>query len=133
MFDFLYYCYFFSQLILYPPSDLQYLYYKARPKGVLHYDYPNRFLRDLESIDSKSVIFGSSVNVDNPNLNLFPLYRYATPIRVLLKPGDVLYLPSFWHHEVQSLPDPASKLNFAINFWFQNISSPIDEKQFFKK
>ncbi len=66
--------------------------------------------------------------MDKPNHENFPLYRYATPIRVVLKPGDVLYLPPYWHHEVQSMPDPVAKVNFAINFWFENVTYPLDER-----
>ena len=46
-----------------------------------------------------------------------------------MNPGDVLYLPAYWHHEVQSLPDPdpLEQLNIAVNFWFKNVTYPIDD------
>ena len=30
----------------------------------------------------------------------WPLFAQATPYRALLQPGDTLYLPAYWHHEV---------------------------------
>ena len=63
-----------SQLVLFPPSDLPYLYYVGRPKGTLDYKYPGTFTRNISSITRHSVVFGSSVNVDKPNLLAHPLY-----------------------------------------------------------
>ena len=93
----------------------------------------------------RGFVFGSSVNVDDPDLGRHPLYRKANPIRVVLSAGDTLYLPAYWHHEVQSLPaeesesesesEPgsgtdvwAAPLNVAVNFWFANLTAPIDDR-----
>ncbi len=115
-------------MLLFPPDDYPNLYYQGRPKGTLKYEYPGQFIRDTSSIDKRSYVFGSSVNVDHPNFNLHPLFRKVKPIRALLKPGDTLYLPAFWHHEVQSIPDDQMEeaLNIAVNFWFSNLTVPPD-------
>ena len=152
------------QLVLFPPHDLPKLYYEARPKGPLTYTYPATFARDIDHMDTRSVVFGSGVNVDSPDLSRHPRYQQASPMRVVLQPGDVLYLPAYWHHEVdnyithwdtcmyasplslygvftpfaslpasqvQSLPDEDDDvyrgLNVAVNFWFANMTSPIDD------
>jgi jumonji domain-containing protein 7 len=42
------------------------------------------------------------------------------PLEVTLRPGDVLYLPSCWYHEVRQSPpagDPGAPCA-AVNFWF---------------
>lgn len=65
---------FSSQLVLFPPSDLPNLYYVGRPKGTLDYKYPGTFTRNVSSVTRHSVVFGSSVNVDRPNLAAHPLY-----------------------------------------------------------
>jgi len=83
----------------------------------------------------RGFVFGSSVNVDEPDFDRHPLYKQARPIRVVLTAGDTLYLPAFWHHEVQSRPSDVStggvnksvKLNLAVNFWFANLTAPMDE------
>jgi hypothetical protein len=36
-------------------------------------------------------------------LDLFPLFRQAVPLKLLLRPGDVLWIPSGWWHTVRSL------------------------------
>jgi ribosomal protein L16 Arg81 hydroxylase len=56
-----------------------------------------------------------------------PLYRSATPVRAEIGPGDVLYLPAYWHHEVQSIPDEDEGINVAVNFWFANVTAPMDD------
>jgi len=124
-----------KELILFPPEDIVNLYYEARPKGPLKYEYPGRFERDRASLDRRAVVFGSSVNVDSPDLRRHPKYANANPIRVVLRPGDMLYLPAYWHHEVQSIPDDGDEvyrgLNVAVNFWFANMTAPIDERLIF--
>jgi hypothetical protein len=37
-------------------------------------------------------------NPDNPDLQRFPLYAKATPIRFVQQPGEAVYLPAFWWH-----------------------------------
>jgi jumonji domain-containing protein 7 len=94
---------------------------------VLQYDYPNNFTRNIKTLDTRAIVFGSSILVDSPDFNKFPLYRQATAYRVVLNPGDVLYLPAYWHHEVQSLPDEDVGLNIAVNFWYANLTHPVDD------
>lgn len=42
-----------------------------------------------------------------------PLYRQATPIRVDLEKGDMLYLPVFWWHGVTG----GAERNMLVNWW----------------
>ena len=119
--------------MLFAPSDLVNLYFVGRPKGSMTYEFPNTFVRDKASLDRRSILFGSSVNIDDPDYKAHPLYKLAHPLRVVLSPGQCLYLPAYWGHEVQSVPDfdqnPSSstKLNIALNFWFANATLPIDD------
>lgn len=32
--------------------------------------------------------------------------------------GEVLFIPSFWWHEVKSFPNVTEGRNLAINFWY---------------
>ena len=93
----------------------------------MKYEYPGVFTRDENSIDRNHYVFGSSVNIDLVDDKKFPKYHKATAIRVVLHPGQVLYLPAYWHHEVQSLPDSTDGLNIAVNFWFRNMTYPIND------
>lgn len=121
-----------KELVLFPPSDMENLYYIGRPKGTMRYEYPGMFTRDVDSIDRRSYVFGSSVNIDNYDAKKYPSYMKAHPIRAVLSPGDVLYLPAFWHHEVQSIPDETEGVNIAVNFWFKNVSMPVDDVSILK-
>lgn len=113
--------------MLFPPKDLPKLYYLGRAKGTLHYSYPNNFTRDLSSLDKRAIVFGSSILVDHPNYDRFPLFKDTIATRVIIQPGDTLYLPPFWHHEVQSMPDERVGVSLAANFWFANVTFPIDD------
>lgn len=81
---------------LFPPSDSMYL-------------YPTRL--PLE----ESTVF-SAVNIREPNLTKHPLVAKTTPHRVVLKPGDVLFVPRGWWHFVQS-PDDGSSVTCSVNLW----------------
>ena len=70
------------------------------------------------------VVFGSSVDLSNPDLGRHPRLEKATAYRVSLREGETLYLPAFWHHEVRSAPAGAGGVNVAVNFWFKNCSAP---------
>jgi ribosomal protein L16 Arg81 hydroxylase len=50
----------------------------------------------------------------NPNLSKFPKSIKAKIHEVTLEPGCILYLPSYWLHQVQG--DVAS-LNVSVNIW----------------
>ncbi|XP_051253973.1 bifunctional peptidase and (3S)-lysyl hydroxylase JMJD7 isoform X1 [Dicentrarchus labrax] len=49
----------------------------------------------------------------DPDLDLYPQYRRARPLRCSLKAGEMLYLPSLWFHHVQQ-----SHGCIAVNFWY---------------
>lgn len=50
---------------------------------------------------------------ESPDLEKYPGYRNASPIRCSLKAGDILYLPSLWFHHVRQ-----SHGCIALNFWY---------------
>jgi hypothetical protein len=75
---------------LYPPSDYSFL-------------YP---VHHLESGFSRR----SRVDIRCPDYERFPMSRRLSPgIEVTLRPGDMLYLPCRWWHEVEAL-------SFSIGF-----------------
>mmetsp|Transcript_36788 Transcript_36788/g.47244 ORF Transcript_36788/g.47244 Transcript_36788/m.47244 type:complete len:147 (-) Transcript_36788:468-908(-) len=119
-----------KELILFPPQDMGYLYYIGRSKGQLEYEFPGNFKREKLS-ESRNVVFGSSVYLDNPDFQRHSELLKATPYKVEINPGDVLYLPAYWHHEVKSTPDKES-VNIAINFWYKNETYFEDEEVFLR-
>jgi hypoxia-inducible factor 1-alpha inhibitor (HIF hydroxylase) len=62
----------------------------------------------------------SQVHFDEPDLDKFPNYRRAEAFEAHLYPGDVLYIPPYWWHHVESLTASISvsqwsKLNIVTN------------------
>lgn len=39
------------------------------------------------------------------------------PMKIVLEPGDVLYLPSLWYHQVEQENDEIGRV-IAVNFWY---------------
>ena len=59
----------------------------------------------------------SLVDVNEPDLTRFPKYRIAeqNAYQVTLEPGDALFIPSMWWHNVEAL----TSVNLLINYWWQ--------------
>jgi hypothetical protein len=80
-----------KRFILFPPENFNYLYL-----------YP--FLHPGGQ--------SSQVNLDDINLEKFPDFKHARAIEAVLGPGDVLYLPPLWFHEVIALD-----LSMSVSVW----------------
>ena len=92
-----------KELLLFPPEDLPHLDYRPRPKGSLTYEWPDRFHRvpiDPEGA-ARRVIFAGSANLTQPDVTTAEALRRCRPLRCVLEPGETLYLPAYWHHEVR--------------------------------
>jgi hypothetical protein len=50
------------------------------------------------------------VNITSPDLQCFPRFNEATPIEFVLHPGELLFVPGGWLHQVTSL-DPSISLS----------------------
>nr|CAB3267408.1 tRNA wybutosine-synthesizing protein 5-like [Phallusia mammillata] len=87
-----------KRVVLFPPTDALFLYLKG----------------------DKSEI----VDIDNPDLNKYPLFAKATKFQCILQPGDVLFIPALWFHNVVSL-----EFGIAVNvFWRELDESYYDAK-----
>ena len=63
-----------KDFILFPPDQTPYL-------------YPDKTNHNLSPVD-----------IINPDYNKFPLFKNAECLRITLKPGEVLFIPSGWWH-----------------------------------
>ncbi|WP_017660685.1 cupin-like domain-containing protein [Baaleninema simplex] len=92
-----------KHLALFPPSQLKNL-------------YPFPLIKHLtQGLKLRS--WFSQVDLDRPNFESFPKLKDALNDRidVILHPGELLYIPSGWWHEVTALDDP---LVCSVNrFW----------------
>ncbi len=72
-----------------------------------HHDeflYPN---------EANAILFGSPFDPEAPDFDRFPLARQATTIACIVGPGDMLYVPAGWYHQVRSLTFSLSSNRWA--------------------
>ena len=72
-----------------------------------HHDeflYPN---------EANAILFGSPFDPEAPDFEKFPLARQATTIEVIVNPGDMLYVPAGWYHQVRALTFSLSSNRWA--------------------
>ncbi|MBT6593556.1 MAG: cupin-like domain-containing protein [Porticoccaceae bacterium] len=92
------------------------------PPEQIHNLYPG----PLEPTPGGQVI--TMVDLKNPDFERFPRVRQALDAAVVvdLEPGDAVYYPSMWWHQVEAL----SPFNIMINFWWLTapayMGNPID-------
>lgn len=70
----------------------------------------------------------SQVNLDSPDLDRFPLFREAECQHCILHPGEVLFIPAFYWHQVTALDSGISCNMFygngGENNYLEKILSP---------
>lgn len=54
----------------------------------------------------------SDVDYERPDLNKYPLFRYAQPVEFDLHPGEMIFLPEGHWHQVRSL-EPSISVSFT--------------------
>jgi ribosomal protein L16 Arg81 hydroxylase len=60
----------------------------------------------------------SDVDAEKPDLNRYPKFRNATIIDIVVEPGEALFVPVGWWHQVRAL-DVSMTISFT-NFVFPN-------------
>lgn len=53
--------------------------------------------------EANAVLFGSPVDPEAPDFERFPLARQAAIVDCVVEPGDMLYVPAGWYHQVRAL------------------------------
>jgi peptidyl-lysine (3S)-dioxygenase / protease len=114
---------------LFPPTDIQFLGETTFPTKRYQYqgqdETPNPITIRIKKSDLTSTSNGCpsstlpwiGVDPHSPTaLEELPSLRYASPIHVRVRAGEVLYIPAMWYHRVtQSCP------TIAINFWYEQV------------
>lgn len=85
-----------KKIFLYNPGDSRYLYPTTMKSG--------------------GRLNFSQVNFQQ-NISQFPLFKQATVYSLTLEPGQILYIPPGWWHEVHTL-----STSISVNFWFNPTS-----------
>ncbi|KAB7506652.1 Hypoxia-inducible factor 1-alpha inhibitor [Armadillidium nasatum] len=86
----------------------------------------------------------SQVNLEKPDFEAYPELKNLKGYEAIVYPGDVLYIPIYWWHHIESLftttPDTENKnreslddvkCNVSVNFWYKagptkTIEYPLD-------
>jgi len=104
-------------LTLFDPHNNENLYEGYIREAVLSYiPHSDSFHRSTLT-ESTSLVM-SPVDLSHPDLKRYSLFKNAVSMTCTIEAGDVLYLPSFWWHEVKSSPDKF-KRNIAVNYWYK--------------
>jgi hypothetical protein len=64
------------------------------------------------------------VDISNPDLERFPRYAEALQAAEVaeLGPGDAVYIPALWWHNVEALED----FNVLVNYWWRDVPEFFD-------
>ena len=62
--------------------------------------------------EANPVLFGSPFDPERPDFDAYPLARGAAPVECIVEPGDMLYVPAGWYHQVRALT-----FALSVNRW----------------
>lgn len=58
------------------------------------------------------------IDIDHPDTTKFPLFQNAIQYECTMNPGDVLYIPALWFHNVHSLD-----FSIAVNMFWRHLDT----------
>lgn len=57
------------------------------------------------------------MDFDNPDYKRFPNFQNVVGYETVVGPGDVLYIPMYWWHHIESLLNGG--ITITVNFWYK--------------
>jgi len=63
------------------------------------------------------------VDAFEPDFEAFPMYASVPIVQTILEPGELLYMPVFWFHAIQSL----GPVNITTNWWYRRQNLPLSQ------
>lgn len=105
----------------------------ARTITPLHCDYDDNIFAQLRGVkriflapphhdeflytrEANPLLFGSPVDPEAPDYTRYPLARQAALVEVIVHPGDMLYVPAGWYHQVRAL-----EFSLSSNRWARGL------------
>jgi hypothetical protein len=70
----------------------------------------------LYPVEANALLFGSPFDPEAPDYERFPLARQAALLEIVVGPGDMLYVPAGWYHQVRSL-----SFSLSSNRWSRTM------------
>lgn len=126
-----------KQWTLMHPTDLPFLYLNYFPQAEWIYVTPQddplltqpewRIAASAEDIEDKHRFPWLEVNPNNVDETLFPRAANATSFHYVQKPGETLFVPATWHHQVTTTGLCPS---IAVNYWHEPHNPNIETNCF---
>lgn len=66
--------------------------------------------------EANAMLFGSPFDPEAPDYERYPLARQAAIIECIVQPGDMLYVPAGWYHQVR-----AQTFSLSANRWARGV------------
>jgi len=82
--------------------------------------------------DQRHLLYNCNVQPQNPDFKRFPLFRKSRPVECTIGPGDLIFVPGGWAHEVVSL-DPTISIThnyMGPGCFIQSLSGSIRQQVF---
>jgi hypothetical protein len=64
----------------------------------------------------------SMVDLHDPDITRFPRFCQARAVECVLHPGEALFIPSAWWHNITQLDEE----NVSVNFWFERTKAAYE-------
>ncbi|MBW0507267.1 hypothetical protein O181_046982 [Austropuccinia psidii MF-1] len=105
--------------ILFPPVEHYCMHEAFYPRGQYFKDRDSKtWLIETPKSQTATKVLWTPVDPIQPNYNQFPRFKFARPLTVTLREGDLLYLPSLWYHHVSQRESQPNGLVIACNWWY---------------
>ena len=72
--------------------------------------------------EANAILFGSPFDPERPDFESFPLARQATMTECIMQPGELLYVPAGWYHQVRAL-----SFSLSSNRWARGVPMVLQE------
>ena len=74
----------------------------------------------LYPVEANALLFGSPFDPEAPDYERFPLARQAALLELVVEPGDLLYVPAGWYHQVRAL-----SFSLSSNRWSRTMPAVL--------
>jgi hypothetical protein len=74
--------------------------------------------------EANAILFGSPFDPEAPDYERYPLARQANLVEVIVEPGDMLYVPAGWYHQVHALT-----FSLSSNRWARAVPFALRDGQ----
>ena len=78
--------------------------------------------------EANPVLFGSPFDPEQPDFGTYPLARQAAAVAVIVEPGDLLYVPAGWYHQVRALT-----FSLSSNRWARGMPLALQDDPALKR